>query len=110
MRLRPPICGLAPAGKVAAGSLVTLVIANPATKAAFDSRIKYYQSTKFRVDVRSFSYGKMAYVTARHSNTLSQNLTLYAHGHEYEVIVGVLATKPFTEAQLLHAARLLAGM
>lgn len=110
LRLKPPICGLRPPGGAPGESLVILVIASPATKAGFTSRIKYYQSIKQKVDVRSLSNGQdMLYVVSPHSSVPSQNMVIFSHGLEYQVTAGPLATKPFTESQLLRAARLLIG-
>jgi hypothetical protein len=106
---KPLICGLLPPGKQSGGTLVNLVVGYPATSAAFNKRVKYYKSAKFTVDYRTLSYGRMVYVFAPNSKTSYQMLILYTHGREYQVMAGILATKPFTETQLLTVAHLIAG-
>ena len=106
---KPPICGLLPPGKQSGGTLVNLVLGYPATSTAFNKQVKYYKSGKFTVDYRTLSYGRVIYVSTPDSKTPSQTLTLYANGREYQVMVGILATKPFTESQLLKVAHLIVG-
>jgi hypothetical protein len=106
---KPPICGLLPPGNKSGGTLVNLVLGYPASSQAFSNRVKYYKSGKFTVDYRTLPYGRMIYVSTPNSKTPSQTLVLYAHGHEYQVMVGILATNPFTESQLLKVAHLIAG-
>ncbi|MHB1433051.1 MAG: hypothetical protein ACYCVZ_13145 [Streptosporangiaceae bacterium] len=106
---KPPICGLLPPGKQSGGTLVNLMLGYPATSAAFSKQVKYYKSGKFTVDYRTLSYGRMVYVSTPNSKTPSQTLTLYANGREYQVMVGILAAKPFTESQLLKVAHLIVG-
>jgi hypothetical protein len=106
---KPAICGLLPPGKQSGGTLVNLVLGYPATSTAFNKQVKYYKSGRFAVDYRNLSYGRMVYVSTPNSKTPSQTLALYANGREYQVMVGILATKPFTESQLLKVAHLIVG-
>lgn len=104
------VCGLSLPGN-RQGSIINVILGLPGSDAHFNGQVKYFRSTKgFRIVLRTLTYGRMLYVTSTDKKTAGQSLTLYAQGHEYVVQSGLMASKPFSDTQLLRVAHLLIGV